>query len=264
MRRAWIAALAAILIATAGRAGAVPAEHVDLPVRGRALALAVYRPAGASRGTVLMGSGDVGWVGLAVSMAEFLSAQGYTVVGINVRQYLSAFTVGKNHLTEGDVPGDYQAIADWLKKQRLLVPPVIVSGVSEGAALAVLAASSAANHAWMTGVVTMGLPGVAELAWKWSDFTAWITKSDAKEPSFSAFDRVAAVSPLPLVMIQSTKDEYVPEAAYRRFESTAREPKKLVLIDAANHRFTDKGPELQRAYLAAIAWVRRRATPSSP
>lgn len=77
---------------------------------------------------------------------------------------------------------------------------------------------------------------VAELAWRWTDFTTWITKKDANEPSFFPVDFIAQVAPIPIVMIQSSRDEYVTEADYRRLEATAREPKKLVVIDAANHR----------------------------
>ncbi|MGE5245607.1 MAG: alpha/beta hydrolase family protein [Betaproteobacteria bacterium] len=264
MRRVWLVLLVSAITLASARADATVVRRLDVAVRGKTLTLTVYRAAAQPRGTVLMGSGDVGWVGLGVSMAEFLADQGYTVAGINVRQYLSVFTAGKSHLTETDVPADYQTIADRLKTEGLLAEPVIVSGVSEGAALAVLAASSPANHAWIHGVITMGLPAIAELAWKWTDFTAWITKSDAREPSFAAERHIAEVSPLPLVMIQSTKDEYVTEADYRRLEATAKEPKKLVLIAAANHRFTDKRPELQREYLAGIDWVRSRLRPSSP
>jgi hypothetical protein len=56
-------------------------------------------------------------------------------------------------------------------------------------------------------------------------------------------------------MIQSTTDEYVPEADYRRFERVAAPPKRLILIDARNHRFTDKLPELKTQYLAGLAWI---------
>jgi len=261
--KAAVPIVALLLVAAVVRADAAPAPlRLAVPIRGRTIELMVYRPAGPPRGTILMGSGDVGWVGLGVTMAGFLADQGYVVAGINVRQYLSAFTAGKAHLGEGDVPADYRAMADRLRAEGLLVPPVIASGVSEGAALAVLAAASPPNHAWLQGVITMGLPAIAELAWRWSDFTSWITKSDAKEPSFAAGDYVAGIAPLPLVMIQSTHDEYVPEADYRRLEATAQEPKKLVLIDASNHRFTDKRSELQRAYLDALDWIRAR--PSSP
>ena len=230
-------------------------ERLDFPLRGKTLTLWVYRPAGPPHGTVIMGSGDVGWVGLGVDMAQFLSAQGYVVAGLNVRQYLSSFTAGKSHLAVSEPPEDYRALADLLRRQDLLHRPVVVSGVSEGAALAVLVGSAPRNHEWLHGVVTMGVPPTAELAWRWTDFTTWITKTDAHEPSFAAREFVAGVSPLPLVMIQSTTDEYVTEGDYQALDAAAKPPKKLVLIRAHNHRFTDRRAELQKEYLAALAWI---------
>ncbi len=232
------------------------AEKIDVPVRGRTLTLTLYRPAATAppRGTILMGSGDVGWVGLAVTMAEQLSAEGYLVAGINVRQYLASFTSGKSHLQTADVPGDYRVFRDTLNQKGALVRPVVLSGMSEGAALAVLAAGPK-NHEWVDGVITMGIPPTAELAWRWTDMGAWITKRDADEPSFAPASVIATVSPVPLYMIQSSKDEYVPQAEYERLNAAAREPKKLVLIDASNHRFTDRRPQLHAAYAAGLAWI---------
>jgi dienelactone hydrolase len=234
-------------------------QTTNFPLRGKTLTLTIYRPLAPPKGTVIMGSGDVGWVGVGVAMAEFLSAEGYVVVGVNVRQYLSTFTTGKTHLQATDPPADYLAMSDWLRANKLLVEPVVVSGISEGAALAILAASSSTNHRWLRGVVTMGVPPVAELAWKWTDFTSWITKTDLREPSFAAKDYVASVSPLPIVMLQSRKDEYVPEPDYRELDARAKAPKKLVLIDASNHRFTDRRKELRAEYLAALAWIDQQA-----
>src|SRR6266550_7136325 len=102
------------LLAWAPRADASWTETVS--IRGQTISLTIYTPPAAAkgqpqaapRGTIFMGSGDVGWVGLAVSMAEELSAQGYAVVGINARQYLSKFTSGKQHLQPPDVPADYR------------------------------------------------------------------------------------------------------------------------------------------------------------
>jgi hypothetical protein len=65
-------------------------------------------------------------------------------------------------------------------------------------------------------------------------------------------------------MIHSTTDEYVEEADYRRFESVAKEPKKLVLIDAKNHRFTDKMPQLKAQVLAGFAWFDNLSGPRPP
>jgi dienelactone hydrolase len=232
-------------------------EPLSFHLRGKTLTLTVYRPAGGkSKGTVLMGSGDVGWVGLAAEMAEFLAGQGYTAVGINVRQYLAEFTSGKTTLTTKEPPGDYAQIASFLRQRNLLAAPVIVSGVSEGAALAVLAASSQKNHDWINGVLTMGLPPTAELGWRWTDFMSWVTKRDPDEPMFAPKEFLPQVSPVPLCLIHSTKDEYVTEADYRTFERVAQPPKKFVLINASNHRFTDQKDELKRQVMNCVAWIR--------
>jgi len=256
-RRATIAAAAVLVLASFGSARAAESvEHVEWSQRGKTLSLAIYHPSGgAQKGTIIMAGGDVGWVGLAVTMAHHLVDQGYLVVGINVRQYLSAYTVGSSHLAPADIQRDYADLSRYLDRRGLLKSPVIVSGVSEGAALAVLAAASPDNHSWIAGAITMGLPATAEIAWRWSDFTTWITKRDASEPSIRARDYLAQVAPVPLVMIQSTRDEYVPRSDYRDLESVARAPHQQVLIDASNHRFTDKIPELQKSYNAALAWI---------
>ena len=118
-----------------------------------------------------------------------------------------------------------------------------------------LAAAEPSNHAWIKGVITLGLPPTAELAWRWSDAASWITKKDPDEPSFEPKTFIASISPLPLWMIQSTKDEYVTEKDYRIFESIARPPKRLVLIEANNHRFTNRLEELRKQFLAGLAWI---------
>ncbi|MDE3155575.1 MAG: alpha/beta hydrolase [Acidobacteriota bacterium] len=236
-------------------AAQVQETHLAFPARGKQVNLTIYRPAGTPKGTIIMGSGDVGWVGLAVDLSKFLAPEGYVVVGLNVRQYLSAFTGAGTHLTPAQAQQDFHDMAAFLEARSLLPSPVIVAGVSEGAALAVLAAAAPANHDWINGVLTMGLPAEAEIAWRWSDFTSWLTKSNAREPSFAPGDYIADVSPLPLWMIQSTKDEYVPKADYEMFRAKAKEPSRLILIDAANHRFTDKRSELRDQVLAGLTWM---------
>lgn len=255
--------LAALLLAVACASGAEAAtsERLDFPLRGKVLTLTVYRPPAPPRGTIFMGSGDVGWVGLAVDLSEFLSGQGYLVVGINVRQYLGAFTSGNTTLTTTEVPSDYAVLSRFLSARRLLVEPVVVSGVSEGAGLAVLSASSPANQGWIHGVMTMGLPPTAELGWRWTDFTSWITKRDSNEPNFRPKEFVPKIAPLPFCMIQSLKDEYVAAADYKLFEQLAKEPKRLVLIDASNHRFTDRKDRLKKEVLGCLSWIaEHRAT----
>src|SRR5262249_34708818 len=120
-RWARLAAVAAILLVTfASGAHAESVEHLEWSHRGKTLSLAIYRPTGVQRGTILMAGGDVGWVGLAVTMAHHLVAQGYLVAGINVRQYLSAYTVGSSHLSPADIQRDYADLSRYLNARGLL------------------------------------------------------------------------------------------------------------------------------------------------
>ena len=72
-------AIAFVLLAVPARA--TVGERVDVTVRGKPVALTIYRPLtppAQVKGTVIMGSGDVGWLGLAASMSAFLSDEGRT------------------------------------------------------------------------------------------------------------------------------------------------------------------------------------------
>src|SRR5216683_2445791 len=111
-------AIMVALALPASRPSASVGERADLTVRGKTLTLMIYRPYAPPskvKGTVIMGSGDVGWVGLAASMASFLSDEGYVVVGVNVRQYLSSFTSRERHVTPSAVAADYGRIAVYLR-----------------------------------------------------------------------------------------------------------------------------------------------------
>ena len=113
MTRPFVLLLALLACSPARAASAGTAETITVPVRGRSVPLTIYiPPAGApQRGTVIMGSGDVGWVGLSVTAAEFLLSQGYIVAGVNVRRYLSDFTSGSDHVTVDQIGQDYRAFA---------------------------------------------------------------------------------------------------------------------------------------------------------
>src|SRR6185436_14720612 len=97
-----------------------------------------------------------------------------------------------------------RALSAFLANAGLLRHPVLLSGVSEGAALALLAAADPKNHAWVDGVIAMGVPATAELAGRWSDVAAFTTRRDLAEPWFAPLEFAAAVSPVPLAMIQSS------------------------------------------------------------
>jgi fermentation-respiration switch protein FrsA (DUF1100 family) len=222
-----------------------------LSLRGHAQRLHVYGTRGGP--VAIVTSGDGGWIHLGPDVAAFLASEGYFVVGFDARAYLSAFTTSAGTLHVDDVPRDYRVLVDYASWAGAS-PPLLV-GVSEGAGLSVLAATAPDVQARVAGVVALGLPERNELGWRWRDSIIYITKKTPDEPTFSAGALVGRLTPVPLAAIHSTHDEFVPLAELRGILARAREPKRLWIIEARDHRFSDNQPELQRCLREAITWT---------
>lgn len=244
----------AAVIAASGAYGAAQTRQTLL-IRGHEQQLYVY---GSSRADpVIVSSGDGGWIHLGPHVAEFLSAHGFYVIGFDVKAYLESFTGQNTTLQPGQEPRDYEVLAAFAKRATGQKP--ILIGVSEGAGLSVLAATDQQTKEEIAGVVGLGLPNLNELAWRWKDAVIYLTHRPPNEPSFSAAAVAGRVAPLPLAAIHSTHDEFVPLADVQRVLDAANEPKRLWVVDASNHRFSDNLDQFDRTLLDAIAWVKAHA-----
>lgn len=239
-----------VLVAVGARAASVATDSVA--IRGQQQSLRLYGTRGGP--VTVVASGDGGWIHLGPSVAEFLSSKGYFVVGFDSKAYLSSFTRGETTLSSSDVPGDFAALVEYASRSAM-GPPILL-GVSEGAALAVLAVTSDATKSRVAGVIGLGLPDQAELGWRFRDSLIYVTKGVPKEPLFSTAEVIDKVAPLPVVAIHSTKDEFVSVDEVKRVMSRALEPKQLWLIEADDHRFTGKEQDLNQKLLDAIAWIK--------
>jgi pimeloyl-ACP methyl ester carboxylesterase len=226
-----------------------------LVIRGHEQSVYIYGP---PRGDpVIVSSGDGGWIHLGPHVAEFLSARGFLVVGFDVKAYLESFTSRRSTLRPEEEPGDYEVLAEFARTTTGKKP--ILIGVSEGAGLSVLAATDARTKAEIAGVIGLGLPDVNELAWRWKDVAIYLTHRVPDEPTFSAAAIVDRVAPVPLAAIHSTHDEFVPVSDVRRVLNAARDPKRLWIVNASDHRFSDNLGEFDRILLDALAWVKEKS-----
>ena len=233
------------------------AQAVDtISLREHAQTLRLYGQRGAP--PVIVSSGDGGWIHLGPHVAELLAAKGFFVVGFDVKAYLESFTTGKSTLRPEDEPGDFKRLADYAARGSTERP--ILIGVSEGAGLSVLAATDPATRNTIAGVVGLGLPNLNELAWRWRDSLIYVTHSTPKEPTFSVAALIDRVSPAPIATIHSTRDEFVSLSEAQRVIDAAREPKRLWVVTASDHRFSDNLPEFERRLFEAIEWVRTNST----
>ena len=246
------------LILSVALSGArVPAHTTDTVVlRGHPQLVQVYGERGGE--PVIVSSGDGGWMHLGPHVAETLAAHGYFVVGFNVKAYLSSFTSEGRVLRVEDVPGDYGALIEYAARGSPTKP--ILIGVSEGAGLSVLAATDPARQRRLGGVIALGLPDRNELGWRWKDSLIYVTHGVPNEPTFSAGAIVGRMTPVPFAAIHSTRDEFVPESEVRSVMARAREPKRLWMVTASDHRFSGNVETFDRTLLESIAWVRHNQT----
>jgi fermentation-respiration switch protein FrsA (DUF1100 family) len=253
MNRLAIAAVLAL-----GSLALAPEQAADtqtLSLRGRAQTLHVSGP---PQGTpVVVSSGDGGWIHLGPQIAATLSERGYHVVGFDVRAYLSAFTSGATALQPADEPKDYAVLARFAQRGSGKKP--ILIGVSEGGALSLLAATDPDVKTIVAGVIGVGVPDRAELGWRWRDAVIYLTHKLPKEPTFSTADIAGSVAPVPFAAIHSTHDEFVPLDDIQRVMNSAREPKRLWIVNASNHRFSSNPTEFTARLLDAIAWIEQNA-----
>jgi fermentation-respiration switch protein FrsA (DUF1100 family) len=249
----WLSCFFALAAATNRETSAQGPQRIVL--RGHEQTLEVY---GSRSGEpIIVSGGDGGWIHLGPHVAQVLAEKGFYVIGFDVRAYLASFTLGTKTLRAEDEPTDYRILAEFAKSVTGQKP--ILMGVSEGAGLSVLAATDPITKGEIRGVVGLGLPDLNELGWRWKDSLIYVTHKVPNEPTFSAAAIVANVAPTPLAAIHSTHDEFVPLAVVQRVLNRAAEPKRLWIVEASDHRFSDILPEFDRRLLEAIDWVRAHA-----
>jgi hypothetical protein len=225
----------------------------NFAIRGQNQQLQLYGTAG--NPPVILSSGDLGWSGLVVHVAEFLEKNNYYVIGINSKAYLESFTTTTSSLSTNDVQKDYLLLIEYAKHSNTNIP--ILAGISEGAGLSVLAATDPQVKYAIRGILTLGLPDQNELGWRWQDFTIWITKKVPKEPTFLVSEIINKVSPAPLAEIHSTHDEFLSLDKAKAMFALAGEPKRMWTIEADNHRFSNARNELDAVILEALTWIKQ-------
>jgi fermentation-respiration switch protein FrsA (DUF1100 family) len=243
------APLVAVLLAVVSVTSPVT---VRIDLRGKPQVLRLYGTPGAF--PVIVTSGDGGWIHLAPDAADVLAANGCYVVGFDAKAYLSSFTSGTATLDARQEPDDFRRLIAFATAGSPHKPVLI--GVSEGAGLSVLAAVEPQTRGLISGVIALGLPDVNELGWRWTDSIIYVTKGTPREPTFRVSTIIDKVAPVPLAAIHATGDEFVPLQEARALIERAREPKRLWIVEASNHRFGDNRADFDRSLLEALAWVR--------
>ena len=235
-------------------------------IRGKQFTAHFYRPQkdGPAQ-PAIYACGDGGWRGLAPRTAQQLAHQGLAVAGIDSKIYLREFASLQAPLTISQIASDYAEVAWPLRTYAKVGPttPVYVYGWSLGAGFAVAVGADTATRENWAGIITIGLPKQNQLVSGVGANYSDLSSEQNSNRGFLSQDVMPRVSPLPLVMIQSTSDTASPPRIGRALFASARDPKRYVLIKASNHRFSGARDEFYAALGDAVSWIHEASKTSN-
>ena len=233
----------------------------DASIRGHSsIKLHLYQQMNArAQPLVMFTSGDGGWSPFCADMAAHIAATGKTVVGFDVKGYLTTFAPSQKPVTPEELRRDY---AD-LIRAALSKPGVdtnasiTLAGWSLGAGYSVLIGSDDGLKNRVERVVAISLPRYNELAWKPTDALIYITHGTPHEKLFQAQDYLKQLGPVPLVMLNATDDDTSPLPDAQTLFHQAVGPRRFFTVRAKGHHFEGGEKEfyddLDQSLSAALA-----------
>ncbi len=160
-----------------------------------------------------------------------LNGFGFPVLRFNFRG--TGLSEGEHHHGVGEVE-DVRVALDWLDREFHL--PLIFAGFSFGAAVGLRAACSDPR---VKAAIAVGLP---------------VAPIDDRSYEYGFLGSCAK----PKLFVSGNRDQYGPRVQLEKLVSDLPEPRKLVLIDGADHFFEGRLRELREAI---EGWIRETNVP---
>jgi len=185
-----------------------------------------------------------------------LAALGNPIVGFDARDYVTHLGQNSSTTTPERLADDYARIIA-RARQTLGIDarrPVVLVGVSRGAGLAVVAAGRLCNA--ISGVAAVALTQEEEYV-RW--YRQLPRPHETHQPVMvDVYEYLAQLDDLPLAVIQSTRDQYLPAAQAREQFGPDNRHRWFQSIEAKNHNFGGARDQMYHALQAALNWISTR------
>jgi Bacterial virulence protein (VirJ) len=251
-----------VLLACLGAAACAPAINRSAPrpidsvttvvLHGHALRLHVSMPpATAPRSPVLLvyATGDAGWWGKDRDMYSHLSTWGYPAVGFSAREYVHHLG-GKETVRPREVAADFAAILG--RAEAALGLPhstrAVLVGKSRGAGLAVAAAGPTLLKPQLAGVLAVGLTREEE-------YVRRRLLRSRPLVMLETYSYLPQLGDVPVALIQSTRDGYVPAEEARQLFGPDTASRELIAIAASDHNFGGALDVLYERMQESLRWI---------
>jgi hypothetical protein len=195
-------------------------------------------------------------------MFHTIASSGLPAVGFSTKAFMRIEQRWSKPLNAAHVVEGYQRIIDAARAQLRLSPdaPVVLTGWSRGASLGVLVASSREADPRVVGLVAVGLVADEQLDIEGdSDDDAGrdiaAVSADLHARSIEMYPLLSRIASRRVVVIQASGDSYLPAARARALFGPDSATRRLVAIDARNHRFNGGESKFAAALVEAVDWV---------
>lgn len=244
-----------------------PAQHgidyQELALRaedGTALTAWFLPARGPARATVLFLHGNAENISTHFASVAWMPAEGFNVLALDYRGYGASEGTPTLAGVQLDIDAAMRAL---LARPGVDRGRIVLFGQSLGGALAIHYAARGAYRSSLRalvadsafsdyrGIVREKLAGFF-LTWP-LQWLPWLTVDNDYSPAAS----VAALSPLPLLLIHGERDVVVPARHSQRLFELAREPKELWLVPEAGHIQALRGEAMRRRL---VDYLRRVTT----
>jgi fermentation-respiration switch protein FrsA (DUF1100 family) len=233
-------------------------SDTSVPLHGHGLKLHLSTPpnrtpvaAAAIPVLLVYATGDAGWWGKDREIFTRLRAWGYPAVGFSAREYVHH--LGKDAVAPQQIAEDFAAIVRAAESALGLPAPTraVLVGKSRGAGLAVAAAGRFPMKPGLAGVLAVGLTREEEYVYRHF-------RRSPQPVMLQTYGYLPRLGSLPVAVIQSTRDNYVPADEARRLFGPDTASRELVPIDSRNHNFDGALDLLYDEMERSIQWIVQR------
>ena len=241
-----------------------PAAPGDVPVADQSITLNDHTlRLHFSRGTrsephplLVFATGDGGWHRKDLAAYKHLVASGYPTVGFDAHDYVTHLGA-RDSTTPGRLAADYRQIIQAARAALELPPdyPVVLVGVSRGAGLSVVAAGQRDLRPSIAGVLAIALTKEEEYVKQLRPRLRRRGKPPTGPEMVEVYDYLPRLAGMPIAVVQSTNDGYLPAAAARELFGPDNPHRWFQPVQARNHSFGGGRDQMYDAMSRSLSWI---------
>ena len=255
--------VAAVATGCAGRIEVRPdvyqAQKVETDRGARGVGMVLVKPVSPKPSPVLVifASGDGGLMGVSKTVLQHLADQGHYVAGISSREALGIIRPSGQRIQPA-VGVEFLSALKTQAKEKLGLPaetPVIVTGMSRGANMVIFAAGNPTLKTDILGAVAIALTrelDYLEVPEEAKGLPGVKVDDQGRAQAYHGIERLGSI---PLAVIQSTKDSYVPSAESRTLLGPDTPTRRLYEVPSSGHNFGGGEQVMLKDLDDALAWI---------